>query len=92
VIDLDPATVAIRRAFVTRLTQERLGRGEGRMGDDDLLFVNENGAPVHPDRVSKMFDASLRRYNRNRPKAERLPQSGCTTCATPTRHTSSTRE
>jgi integrase len=71
-IDLDPDTVTILRAFVTRLNQERLERGAGRMGDDDLLFVAKDGSPVHPDRVSKMFDASVRRYNRNRPKDERL--------------------
>jgi integrase len=43
------------------------------MSDDDLLFVDKNGKPIHPERVSKMFDASLRRYNGNRPKDERLP-------------------
>jgi integrase len=43
------------------------------MSDDDLLFVDKNGKPIHSERVSKMFDASLRRYNGNRPKDERLP-------------------
>lgn len=71
-LDLDPETIALIRSFVIRTNQERLERGEGRMADEDLLFVNEKGSPIHPDRVSKLFDASLRRFNRDRPNNERL--------------------
>jgi integrase len=72
-LDLDPDTVAIVRAHLRRMNEESLQRGAGRLSDDDLLFVGEDGSPIHPERISKMFDAHLRRINRTRERHAKLP-------------------
>jgi integrase len=59
-VDLDPQTVAVLRAHKARLAQERLDIGPA-YDDQGLVFARKDGAPLHPDRVSKMFDAYVKR-------------------------------
>jgi integrase len=54
VIDIDPATLAALRAHRHEQRQERLAWGPAYI-DSGLVFTRENGAPIHPDRLSQMF-------------------------------------
>lgn len=55
VIDLDAYTVAVLRAHRTRQLEERLSWGPA-YEDSGLVFTREDGALIHPDRFSQMFD------------------------------------
>jgi integrase len=57
---LDQRTVAALRAHRARQLEERLAWGE-LWNDEGLVFVREDGRPVHPERVSKWFDQRVRR-------------------------------
>lgn len=54
-IALDPVTVASLREHRRRQLEERLAFGRG-YGDQDLVFVREDGSPVHPEYFSERFE------------------------------------
>jgi integrase len=54
-IKLDSATIAELRAHRARQLEERLAAGE-TWQDGDLVFCREDGSPLHPQAVSKMFE------------------------------------
>lgn len=54
-IALDAVTVASLREHRRRQLKERLAFGAG-YGDQDLVFVREDGTPVHPDYFSERFE------------------------------------
>lgn len=58
-VALDPATVAALRDHRKAQLQERMAWGPA-WTDHGLVFCRENGEPVHPDRVSKLFDQHLK--------------------------------
>jgi integrase len=43
-----------------RQLEERLAAGDVWSNDGDLVFTDELGGPVHPDRFSKSFDRIVR--------------------------------
>jgi integrase len=53
-IALDPATVAALKAHRARQLQERLARGEPWQ-DHDLVFTREDGTPLRPTQLTRMF-------------------------------------
>jgi len=53
-IALDPGTIAALRTLRAEQAKERLLFGAG-YADGDLVFCREDGAPYHPDRISKFF-------------------------------------
>jgi integrase len=57
---LDPRTVAALRAHRARQLEERLSWGE-LWSDEGLVFVREDGRPIHPERLSKWFAQRVRR-------------------------------
>ena len=59
-IDLDPSTVAALRTHKAAQARERFALGSD-YHDEGLAFAREDGKPIHPDRVSKMFDARVAR-------------------------------
>jgi len=60
-IHLDPATVAALRTLRAQQAQERLLFGAG-YADQGLVFCREDGAPLHPDRISKAFQEQAQRH------------------------------
>lgn len=60
VIDLDPDTVMALRGHRSRQAQERLAWGPG-YADTGLVFTKEDGCLIHPDRLSQLFEQSVRR-------------------------------
>lgn len=54
-VALDPATVAALREHRKRQVSEQLAYGAGYVQTGGLVFVQEDGRPLHPDRVSKVF-------------------------------------
>lgn len=60
VIDLDPDTVSVLCAHRNRQEQEREAWGPGYT-DTGLVFTKEDGSFIHPDRISQLFDGSVRR-------------------------------
>ncbi len=63
-IDLDYKTVATLRSHRARQLQEKLAFG-GSFNQRELVFVAEDGSPLHPERLSKTF--------RRQAKAANLP-------------------
>ncbi len=68
VIDLDEGTVSVLREHRVAQARERLSLGE-RWLDEDLVFARGSyrlrdghaaGGPLHPERVSRLFDARVR--------------------------------
>jgi integrase len=55
VVAVDPATVSALRAHRRAQLEERLAWGEA-WTDTGYLFTNEDGNPVRPDAVTRMFD------------------------------------
>ncbi len=55
-VALDPATVAALRAYRARVLGERLALGLGAPKDDDLVFTEVDGSPLHPGQFSDRFD------------------------------------
>jgi integrase len=58
-IDLGRRTVATLRAWRKAQLEERLSWGEA-WSDTGYVFTREDGAPVHPDRFSKLFARTIR--------------------------------
>lgn len=58
-IALDPATVPVLKAFRQQQLEEKMLWRQAGYTDTGLVFVQENGSPYHPDRVSKMFEAAV---------------------------------
>jgi hypothetical protein len=54
---LPATTVAVLREHRKRQIEERLALGPGYR-DSDLVFAQEDGSLVHPDRFSPMFGGS----------------------------------
>lgn len=59
-LSLDPATVTALRAHRARQGRERLEWGSA-WDDAGLVFVRNNGQPMHPERLSKNFDQAVKR-------------------------------
>ena len=53
-VALDPTTVDVLRVHRKAQLAERLALGPAYQ-DEGLVFAREDGAPMHPDRVSKLF-------------------------------------
>jgi len=58
-IALDPATLGAVRAHRARQAKEKLALGPA-YEDQDLVFAREDGRPMHPERLSKLFTGSVR--------------------------------
>jgi hypothetical protein len=74
-ITLDPAALGAVRAHRARQAKEKLALGPASE-DQNLVFAQEDGRPMHPERLSKLFTGSVRNA--------KLPPSGSTTCGIPT--------
>ncbi|MCP3934207.1 MAG: site-specific integrase [Actinomycetia bacterium] len=59
-IYLDHTTVDELRRHRLRQKEERLALGEAWMNDGDLVFTDELGRPLHPDKVTRAFRAHVR--------------------------------
>ncbi len=59
-VTLDTVTFDALRAHRMRQLEERLASGDIWSNDGDLVFTDELGGPVHPDRFSKSFDRIVR--------------------------------
>jgi integrase len=57
---LDPSTLRVLREHRKRQSIERLAAGR-TWQDADLIFCDGSGGALHPDRVSKLFQAAVRR-------------------------------
>jgi integrase len=60
VVALDPATLAVLRAHRARQAEEKLAIGSGYL-DQQLVFADVAGEPLHPDTVTKHFDRLVAR-------------------------------
>lgn len=60
VISLDPETTASLRAHHRRQLEERMAWGP-KWADSGLVFVREDGSPVHPQRLSQWFAQAVRK-------------------------------
>lgn len=60
-VALDEGTVATLRSWRARRLEERMAWGQGGLAGDDLVFTREDSEPLHPDRVTKMFDGHVAR-------------------------------
>lgn len=58
-ISLDPETVEALRAHRRRQSEERLAWGKPYR-NDDVVFARENGAPIHPERSTRMLKRHAR--------------------------------
>lgn len=56
-IALDTATVAALKTWKAKQAKERLALGIGR---SEFVFTREDGAQLHPDRVTKMFNTLVK--------------------------------
>jgi integrase len=59
-LSLDPETVSVLRAHRTGQAKEKLAAGAAWI-DDDLVFCNDGGGALHPDRFTRAFGAAVRR-------------------------------
>jgi integrase len=57
-LSLDPETVAVLRAHRARQAKEKLVAGPA-WTDDDLVFCNEFGEPLHPNRFTRSFRTAV---------------------------------
>lgn len=60
-ISLDPATVAALKRHAELEAKGRLLLGDAWDNSNDLVFTNEHGTPVHPDRWSGHFKQHVKR-------------------------------
>jgi integrase len=58
-VALFPAAVDALRQHRTRMETEYAGRGK-TLTNDAFIFTRDDGAPVHPDRFSELFDLHIR--------------------------------
>ncbi len=54
-VDLDAATMKVLKAHKASLARERLASPVPSFNPDGLLFVAEDGTPLHPDYLSRRF-------------------------------------
>jgi integrase len=54
-VAIDPQTVGALRSYRTAQRQERLALGDDYGGDATLVFTQEDGSPIHPERFSRWF-------------------------------------
>ncbi len=59
-IYLDPTTVEALRRHRRRQREERLALGDGWLNERDLVFVEEMGVHLHPDKVTRRFRSLAR--------------------------------
>jgi len=59
-IGLDAATVAVLRVHKSRQAAELLSWGPGRT-ESGLLFTREDGAGLHPERITRLFETRVNR-------------------------------
>jgi integrase len=78
VIALDPDTVSELRGHRRRQLEERLALGEGYR-DEDLVFAQVAGEPLHPDYVSKTFDRLVKAAGVPRIRLHDLRHTAATT-------------
>ncbi len=64
-ISLDPATVAVLRAYRASQATKRLQLGLGG-SQPDLVFFKPDGGPIHPDLFTKTFDRTVKRLGLRR--------------------------
>ncbi len=76
-IGLDPVTVAALRAHKARQAAERLAWGPG-WTDCGLVFVQEDGRPYHPQRLSQAFQVAARKAGLPRIRLHDLRHSHAT--------------
>jgi integrase len=55
VVDLDPVTVVVLKTERKHQKENRILLGAGFSNQRNLVFTDATGAPIHPDRVSKIF-------------------------------------
>lgn len=55
-IDIEEGAVAVLKAWLTRRTEERGGKAPEKT---DLVFTREDGAWIHPDLFSQIFDRAV---------------------------------
>lgn len=58
--DLDPETVRILRRHRANQAEQRLRWGQA-YSDHDLVFCREDGSPMHPDRLTVLFQNLVKR-------------------------------
>ncbi len=58
-VALDPQTLEALRAHRARQAEEKLALGPA-YADQDLVFAREDGEPLHPERLSRLFAQNLR--------------------------------
>jgi len=71
-INLDPTTIAILRAWRATQNEERLLVGAGYQ-NGGFVFCKPDGTPYHPERFSREFDRKQEQFNRAR-AGEPLPR------------------
>lgn len=54
-VDLDAQTLAILKSHKARLAREKLASPLPTFNEAGLLFVNEDGTPLHPDYLSRRY-------------------------------------
>jgi integrase len=55
-VAIDPQTVGALRSYRNAQRQERLALGDAYLGGDStLVFTQEDGSPIHPERFSRSF-------------------------------------
>lgn len=55
-VALDGQTLQVLRTFRAAVLEERLALGRGKPADDELVFQNIDGSPVHPQAFSDRFE------------------------------------
>jgi integrase len=60
-ISMDATTVAALREHRRRQLEARLAFGSGYRDDLDLVFARADGSPIHPERLTRAFEAQLRK-------------------------------
>lgn len=59
VISLARDTIAALKEQAARQADEAQEWGDAWVGEDGYIFTRENGEPLHPDRVSKLFENAV---------------------------------
>jgi integrase len=59
-VSLDPETVGTLKTHRARQLEERIAAGEA-WDDADLVFTDQRGGPLHPDRFTRAFGSAARR-------------------------------
>ena len=63
-IDLDPRTVAVLRAWRRHQLEQKMSTG--RRDDDEFVFTQPDGGPIHPDFFSQSWQRLMRDSDRRR--------------------------